>query len=77
MSRSGMVIKRLADLERVLPSREARHHQIIVQPGEDADAQIADLIASGRAKEGDKFIIRRIVDPIPETFASDSRSVIQ
>ncbi len=63
MSRSGMVIKRLADLERVLPSREARHHQIIVQPGEDADARIADLIASGKAREGDRFILRKIIDP--------------
>ena len=77
MSRSGMVVKRLADLERLMPSRETRHHQIIVQPGEDADARIADLIASGKAKEGDRFIIRRIVDPIPKMFTSDNRSVIQ
>ncbi len=63
MSGNKTVIKRLADLERVLPSREARHHQIIVQPGEDADAQIADLIASGEAKEGDRFIVRKIVEP--------------
>ncbi len=63
MSGNKTVIKRLADLERVLPSREARHHQIIVQPGEDADARIADLIASGKAREGDRLIVRKIVDP--------------
>jgi hypothetical protein len=72
-----MVIKRLADLERVLPSRETKHHQITVQPGEDADAQIADLITSGKAKKGDKFIVRRIVDPIPEMPGSASGSLIQ
>ena len=58
-----MVIKRLADLEKILPQQRDAWHQIIIQPGEDADAEIADLIARGEAKEGDHFIVRKIVDP--------------
>jgi hypothetical protein len=67
MSRNGTVIKRLADLEGLLPQRQDIWHQVIVTPAEDADARIAALRASGAAKVGDRFIVRRIVDPQPET----------
>ncbi len=63
MSPSGTVIKRLADLEKLLPHQQDTWHQVIVDEGEDADTRIADLIASGKAEEGDRFIIRQIVDP--------------
>jgi lipase chaperone LimK len=62
------VSKRLADLERLLPQQKDTWHQIIVQEDEDVDARIADLIASGEANEGDRFIIRRIVSPKHETM---------
>jgi hypothetical protein len=71
MSSNKTAIKRLSDLERLLPSREAKYHQIIVQEGEDADARIAEMIASGAAKPGDKFILQIIVSPKRETSASD------
>lgn len=63
MSRSGTVIKRLADLERLMPQEQDPWRQVIVHEGEDADARIADLIASGEVKEGDQFIVRQIIDP--------------
>jgi hypothetical protein len=63
MSSNRTVIKRLADLERLLPQLQGTWHQIIVDDDEDADARIAALIASGEAKKGDKFIVRRIVSP--------------
>lgn len=63
MGRSATVIKRLDDLERLLPQQQEPWRQVIVHEGEDADARIADLIASGEVKEGDKFIIRQIIDP--------------
>jgi hypothetical protein len=63
MSGNRTVIKRLADLERLLPQQKGTWHKVIVGQHEDADARIADLIASGEAKEGDKFIVRRIVSP--------------
>ncbi len=63
MSSNRTVIKRLIEFERQLPQQEGKWHRLIVEEGEDADAQIADLIASGKAKKGDKFIIRRIVSP--------------
>jgi hypothetical protein len=63
MSSNHTVIGRLADLERLLPQQKDAWHRIIVDEDEDADARIAELIASGQAKEGDKFIVRRIVSP--------------
>ena len=63
MRRSGTVMKRFADLERLMPQEQDPWRQVIVHEGEDADARIADLIASGRVKEGDRFILRKIVDP--------------
>jgi hypothetical protein len=67
MNSARTVIKRLADLERLLRQQKNTWHQIIVDEDEDADARIAALIASGEAKEGDRFIIRRIVSPQHET----------
>lgn len=63
MSCSGTVIKRLADLERLMPQEQDPWRQVIVHEGEDADARIAGLIASGEVKEGDQFIVRQIIDP--------------
>ncbi len=63
MSRRGTVVKRLVDLERLLSQQQDTWYQLFVHEGEDADARIADLIASGKAKEGDRFIVRKIVDP--------------
>jgi hypothetical protein len=63
MSGVHAVIKRLAEFERLLPIHKRKWHRLVVKEGEDADARFADLIANGEAKEGDMFIIRRIVSP--------------
>jgi hypothetical protein len=63
MSLSGTVIRRLADLERLMPQEQEPWRQVIVHEGEDADARIAEFIARGEAKEGDRFIFRQIVNP--------------
>ena len=74
---SRTVIRRLANLEKVLPQQDDPWHQLIVDQGEDADARIADLIASGRAKDGDWFIVRQIVRSKHETPASNGGSLIE
>jgi hypothetical protein len=55
--------RRIARLEAKRPESWTPWHSIIVPEGEDSDAQIAAMIASGQAKEGDNFICRIIVSP--------------
>jgi hypothetical protein len=55
--------RRIARLEAARPESWVPWHSIIVSEGEDSDAQIAAMIASGKAKEGDNFICRIIVSP--------------
>jgi len=55
--------RRLARLEAKQPDSWVPWHWIIVQEGEGSDAQIAAMIASGKAKEGDNFICNIIVSP--------------
>ncbi len=71
MNTARAVIKRLVEFERKLPQQEGKWHRLIVEEGEDADALIAEMIASGAAKPGDKFILQIIVSPKRETSASD------
>ena len=49
---------------------DAPWHQVIVEPGGDQDALIADLIASGKAKEGDNFMVIVLVEPIGAGYPS-------
>ncbi len=57
-------LKRLEALEH---SKKAggynKVHQFALQPGEDADARIAAMCASGEATEDDLFIVMIFVDP--------------
>jgi hypothetical protein len=39
-----------------------------VEVGEDADALVAEAIASGRARPGGLVIVRHVVDPDPDAF---------
>jgi hypothetical protein len=55
--------RRLARLEAKRPECWFPWHSITVQEGEDSNAQIAAMIASGQAKEGDNFMCRIIVSP--------------
>ena len=43
-------------------------HRIILQPGEDQEARIAALVASGGAKESDNFLVIQIVEPIGKGY---------
>jgi hypothetical protein len=43
---------------------EVRYHQIILEPGENQEARIAAMYASGEAKEGDKFFVIEFVELI-------------
>jgi hypothetical protein len=38
-------------------------HRLVARPGDDEAQMISALIASGSAKLGDRFIVRRIVRP--------------
>ena len=60
---SRMTLRRVARLEAAQPQSVGKWHQIIVDEGEDAEAQKAALFASGEAKEGDQFIVITIVSP--------------
>jgi hypothetical protein len=60
---SRTTIRRIARLEAAQPDCTFRSHQLIFDPGEDEDARIAALIASGGAKAGDIFVCRIIVSP--------------
>jgi hypothetical protein len=61
MSRS--TLRRLESLEQKVPHHGGKWHQVTIEQGEDADARMAAMTASGEAKEGDNFILRIIVDP--------------
>ena len=60
---SRMTLRRVARLEAARPQFAGRWHQIIIDEGEDAEAQKTALFASGEAKEGDQFIVITIVSP--------------
>jgi hypothetical protein len=57
------MFRRIARLEATRPQSWVPWHSIIVSEGEDSDAQIAAIIASGQAKEGDHFICHVVVSP--------------
>ena len=40
-----------------------RPAHVLICDGEDPEAKVAELIASGEAQEGDRFIVHVIVDP--------------
>jgi hypothetical protein len=57
-------VKRLEALERAAkPGGYDTVHQLVIEQGDNADARIAALCASGEAKESDLFIVRMIVAP--------------
>lgn len=58
-----MLEARLAKLEaaRGTKAHTGQAHRIIVWRGDDADAQIDALVASGAASRSDRFIVRRII----------------
>jgi hypothetical protein len=62
---SRTTAKRLERLEAAQPDDPGRGkwHQLIIEPGEDADARIAAMIGSGEAKEDDRFALNMIIDP--------------
>ena len=47
---------------------EVRYHPIFLQPGEDQEARIAAMYASGEAKEGDKFLVMQFVEAIGKGY---------
>jgi predicted phosphoribosyltransferase len=61
MSRTHL--RRIARLEAAQPQFVGKWHQIVVDEGEDAEAQMAAMFATGEAKEGDQFIVCVIVTP--------------
>lgn len=57
-------LRRLEALEQMRPRYDGRWHRIILRGGEDGEAHMADMLASGGARDGDHFI-RRVIVPAP------------
>jgi hypothetical protein len=64
---SRTTAKRLERLEATHPDDpwRGKWHQLIIHPGEDADARKAAMVASGEAEEGDHFMLITLVAPPP------------
>jgi hypothetical protein len=61
MTRS--TLRRLAKLEAKQPDHHRPWHSILLEEDEDETPRIAALVASGKAKETDNFMLIRRVSP--------------
>ena len=58
---SRTTLRRVTRLEAAQREHVGRWHQILVREGEDPEPLMAAMVASGKAQEGDHFIVRIIV----------------
>jgi hypothetical protein len=57
------ILRRLKRVEAAQPKARVRFHKIVVGDRSEIKARVASMIAAGEAEEGDKFIVRVIVEP--------------